>query len=139
MQNRKVEGLVLTPTKELAEQLERWLKTFLPAGRESLVQVVVNDNTTHLAQEDKLSFDTPAVLIGTASRVRAIADKFPHLLDDLKMLVIDEADRVLDLATRYVTEKEKLVREKNPKQSILLLNQLIKKDEAKVCLKMCNK
>ena len=90
--------------------------------------MAVNDNEAHARQEALLAAQTPLVLIGTAARVRSLLPRFPTLLDAVQMVVVDEVDEVLRLPGRYAPLAKLAERARHPKQSELLLNELVLKN-----------
>ncbi|MDH3734166.1 MAG: DEAD/DEAH box helicase [Gemmatimonadota bacterium] len=87
-------GLVITPTRELAQQIGRAVGTY---GGASSIEVVVIHGGTRLGPErEELAFGCD-VLVATPGRLldhlkRGFAD-----LSHVEVLIIDEADRMLDM------------------------------------------
>jgi ATP-dependent RNA helicase RhlE len=87
-------GLVITPTRELAQQIGKAIGTY---GASSSIEVVVIHGGTRLGPErEELAFGCD-VLVATPGRLldhlkRGFAD-----LSHVEVLIIDEADRMLDM------------------------------------------
>jgi len=91
---RAPRGLVITPTRELAQQIGRAVSTY---GAASSIEAVVVHGGTRLGPErEELAFGCD-VLVATPGRLldhlkRGFAD-----LSSIEVLVIDESDRMLDM------------------------------------------
>ncbi|KAF8471501.1 ATP-dependent RNA helicase dbp9 [Gautieria morchelliformis] len=91
---QKTRGLVLVPTRELAEQVAGHLSKLLAyCDKEITVVNVASGGTTHL--QNVLLSDRPDVVIGTPSRALNLLQSKSLLLTGLESLVIDEADLIL--------------------------------------------
>ncbi len=90
-----VQALVLCPTRELAEQVCQSLR--------QLARLLPNIKVLNLSggipikvQLDSLKH-SPHIIVGTPGRVIKLLDKEVISLDKLQTLVLDEADRMLDM------------------------------------------
>jgi ATP-independent RNA helicase DbpA len=90
-----VQALVLCPTRELAEQVSQVLRR--------LARLMPNIKILNLSggmplkpQLDSLSHGAH-IIVGTPGRVQKHLDKESLSLDKLKTLILDEADRMLDM------------------------------------------
>lgn len=90
-----VQALVLCPTRELAEQVSQALR--------QLVRLMSNVKILNLSggipmkpQLDSLKHGAH-IIVGTPGRVQKHLDKASLSLDKLRTLVLDEADRMLDM------------------------------------------
>lgn len=88
------QALILTPTRELAVQVRddvaaigrvKGIKTIAVYGKESFAQ-----------QQEELERKTH-IVVGTPGRVRDHVDKETVMVDDIKYLIIDEADEMLSM------------------------------------------
>ena len=91
----RVQALVLCPTRELADQVSkeiRKLARFLPNIKVSTFcgGVPLRPHLASLGHE-------PHIVVGTPGRVLELAQMDALKLDALRMLVLDEADRMLDM------------------------------------------
>ncbi|WP_163930873.1 DEAD/DEAH box helicase [Paraferrimonas sp. SM1919] len=87
-------ALILTPTRELAKQVYGELKLLLSTTNLKAVLIVGGENFNDQAKA--LSKD-PQIIIATPGRVADHLDKRHFYLNGLEMLILDEADRMLDL------------------------------------------
>lgn len=93
--NYTVQALVLCPTRELAEQVSQVLRQ-LARGIPNVKVLNLSGGTPMKWQLDSLKH--PAhVIVGTPGRVRKHLDRGSLLVDNLQTLVLDEADRMLDM------------------------------------------
>jgi ATP-dependent RNA helicase RhlE len=91
---RKIRSLILTPTRELAIQIN---ESFAAYGRKlGLKHVVIFGGVPQGAQTKALK-DGVDILVATPGRLLdLIEQKYVHL-NDLEIFVLDEADRMLDM------------------------------------------
>ena len=93
--------LILSPTRELASQTAAVIKPLLDAAQLSMAQLT-GGKPVHADAAALAARKPPNVLIGTPGRVadavqRAAQTNNKHVLRKLELLVLDEADRLLDL------------------------------------------
>lgn len=90
-----VQGLVLCPTRELAEQVGQEIRRL--ASRMSNIKVVLLCGGKPFGpQRDSLEHGAH-IVVGTPGRVQDHLQKQSLKLDGLAVLVLDEADRMLDM------------------------------------------
>jgi ATP-dependent RNA helicase RhlE len=111
----KTRGLILVPTRELAAQVDEVLMHF---GRSLGLKtaVVVGGASMHL-QTRALSAK-PHIIVATPGRMIDHLSKRQSLLQDIGVLVLDEADRMLDMGFAPQIEKI-LVRVPRQRQTML--------------------
>uniref|UniRef100_UPI0025FD8D5F ATP-dependent RNA helicase DbpA n=1 Tax=Arenimonas sp. TaxID=1872635 RepID=UPI0025FD8D5F len=90
-----VQALVLCPTRELADQVARELRRLgrlMPNLKVSVFcgGVPLRPHLASLAHP-------PAVVVGTPGRIQELMDEGALTLDPLRVAVLDEADRMLDM------------------------------------------
>ncbi|MBZ6064806.1 DEAD/DEAH box helicase [Aeromonas schubertii] len=90
----RVQGLVLVPTRELATQVSEALQG-LAAGL-GLRLVTLCGGVTQEQQEAELA-QGPQLLVATPGRLRDLLSQQKLTLDTLRLLVLDEADRLLEM------------------------------------------
>ena len=91
--NNGVQALVLTPTRELAEQVATSIRNF---GKNKKLNVLaVYGGVKIEPQMRKLS--TTDVLVGTPGRILDHLNRRTLRLDGIKILVLDEVDRMFDM------------------------------------------
>ncbi|GAQ34614.1 ATP dependent RNA helicase [Aspergillus niger] len=87
-------GLILVPTRELAEQVQNVVTTFAAFCGKDVRSVNLTQKVSEAVQRTMLS-DYPDIVISTPARVIANLGNSSLSLDNLTHLVIDEADLVL--------------------------------------------
>ncbi|NOY70993.1 MAG: DEAD/DEAH box helicase [Gammaproteobacteria bacterium] len=110
-----VRALILTPTRELAQQLAETIKRyaqFLP-----LTITVVYGGVKMSGQERKLKAGAD-IIISTPGRLLEHMEQGSVNLSKVEFLVLDEADRMLDMG--FITDVQSLL-QKTPKQHQTLL------------------
>jgi ATP-dependent RNA helicase SrmB len=90
-------ALFLLPTRELAMQVEKHCRDL--AGFTMITTGVVVGGTPYGEQKAMIR-KNPEILVGTPGRVLEHVSKRSIVLDDLEYLVLDEADRMLDMGFR---------------------------------------
>ena len=95
VQNRHVPVLVLVPTRELALQVEAVFNEFSAGLSEPVKTVAVFGGVSINPQ--MIGMQGVQVLIATPGRLLDLVDHKAVHLAEVKMLVLDEADRMLDL------------------------------------------
>lgn len=101
---RMPRSLVLTPTRELAAQISQNFVTY--AKYHKLEMALLIGGVSAEEQQRKLARSVD-VLIATPGRLLDLFDRGSLLLNDAKFLVIDEADRMLDMG--FIPDVEKIV------------------------------
>jgi ATP-dependent RNA helicase DeaD len=91
-----LQSLVLTPTRELAEQVMNSLKKF--SKHKALHIIPVYGGVSINPQIDALR--TADVVVGTPGRILDHLERRTIRLDKVKVLVLDEADRMFDMGFR---------------------------------------
>jgi ATP-dependent RNA helicase DeaD len=92
--HNRVQALILCPTRELCMQITRDIKQFskyLPAVR----SVAIYGGSSMYQQVKKLQ-DGAQIVVGTPGRVTDLVKRGKLVLKDVKWLVLDEADDMLD-------------------------------------------
>ncbi|SNZ09145.1 ATP-dependent RNA helicase DeaD [Persephonella hydrogeniphila] len=92
---RKIQALVLVPTRELAIQVTKEIKDI---GREKrLFALAIYGGKSIKHQIDFLKKGKDVVVVGTPGRVRDLIERGVLDLSNVKIFVLDEADRMLDM------------------------------------------
>jgi ATP-dependent RNA helicase RhlE len=95
------EALILVPTRELALQVAEALETF--AGAKQLQVGLAYGGTPVGSQAKKLR--GAHIVVATPGRLQDLVDRRLLSLDGIQILVLDEADRMLDMGFRPQVEK----------------------------------
>ena len=102
--SRMPRSIVLAPTRELASQVADSFETY--GKYHKLTMALLIGGVPYAPQEKKLDRGVD-VLIATPGRLLDHCDRGKVILTDTKMLVIDEADRMLDMG--FIPDVERLV------------------------------
>jgi ATP-dependent RNA helicase RhlE len=87
-------GLVLAPTREIAQQTQATFEKFgTPRGVTSVVLI----GGVNMRDDDKALATYPQVIVATPGRLCDHLDRGNIWLDFIEMVVLDEADRMLDM------------------------------------------
>jgi ATP-dependent RNA helicase DeaD len=89
-----VQGLVLVPTRELAHQVASDLSRY---GKYLSIRVLAVYGGQPIYGQMQALQDTVHIVVGTPGRVIDHISRGTLVLDDVKMVVLDEADRMLDM------------------------------------------
>jgi ATP-dependent RNA helicase RhlE len=90
----RVRALILSPTRELAIQLHKNIRTF--AVHTELTTLLVHGGTAYENQVLALRKGID-ILVATPGRMLDLIDRKALSLDQIELFVVDEADRMLDL------------------------------------------
>jgi ATP-dependent RNA helicase RhlE len=109
-EQKTIKTLILTPTRELAIQID---ESFAAYGRHAgLKHLVIFGGVSQNPQTDALKRGVD-ILVATPGRLLDLMNQGFIRLDHLKILVLDEADRMLDMG--FVHDVKKIIA-KVPKQ-----------------------
>jgi len=89
------QALILCPTRELADQVGKELRK-LARSTPNIKLVLLCGGKPFRAQKDSLEHGGH-IIVGTPGRIQDHLDRGTLILDGLKTLVLDEADRMLDM------------------------------------------
>jgi superfamily II DNA/RNA helicase len=114
---RMPRSLVLAPTRELAAQVA---ENFDVYGKYHNLTKALLVGGESVIEQKKLLDNGVDVLIATPGRLLDLFDRGAILLNDIKILVIDEADRMLDMG--FIPDIEKIVSFIPPMRQTLLFS-----------------
>ncbi|MCM2343492.1 MAG: DEAD/DEAH box helicase [Alphaproteobacteria bacterium] len=114
---RMPRSLILSPTRELAAQIA---ENFDIYGKYHKLTKVLLVGGESMGDQIKLLERGVDVLIATPGRLLDLFDRGNILLSDIKVLVIDEADRMLDMG--FIPDIEKIVSKVPPMRQTLLFS-----------------
>ncbi len=114
---RMPRSLILEPTRELASQVADNFDTY--GKYHKLTKVLLIGGTT-MNEQIKLVDRGPDVLIATPGRLLDLFDRGRLLMTDVKTLVIDEADRMLDMG--FIPDVERIVSLISPMRQTLFFS-----------------
>jgi len=99
-------GLILAPTRELAEQVATMCEALAAFTQIKVQTVCGGENWSN--QTARLR-KNPEILVGTPGRIKEHLERNTLDFDDLEYLVLDEADRMLDMGFRdevsFITDR----------------------------------
>ncbi|MGF1592126.1 MAG: DEAD/DEAH box helicase [Kiloniellaceae bacterium] len=101
---RMPRSLIIAPTRELAAQVAENFELYGKYGKLSMALLI--GGSSFVEQEQKLNRGVD-VLIATPGRLIDLFERGKILLADVKILVIDEADRMLDMG--FIPDVERIV------------------------------
>lgn len=114
---RMPRSLILSPTRELAAQIAGDFDTY---GKYSKLSKALLIGGASMDKQIKLLERGVDVLIATPGRLLDLFDRGKILLNDIKILVIDEADRMLDMG--FIPDIEKICSLLPPTRQTLLFS-----------------
>ncbi|TDQ11832.1 DEAD/DEAH box helicase [Pedobacter metabolipauper] len=103
VKNRHVNVLVLTPTRELAEQVKEVFKTFSKALTQPVKTLAVYGGVSINPQ--MMALQGVHVLVATPGRLLELVDSNSVSLASIQTLVLDEADKMLNLGFKEEVNK----------------------------------
>src|ERR1700758_4301990 len=99
-----VQGLVLTPTRELCIQVTQALRTY---GQRKGVDVVAVFGGAPIRSQQAQLRAGGHVVVGTVGRVKDLISRHSLMLHGARFIVLDEADEMLDLG--FLEDVEKIL------------------------------
>jgi ATP-dependent RNA helicase RhlE len=113
----RVRVLILTPTRELAAQVE---ESFRKYGKYTDLRVVPIFGGVGIEPQSKALLDGVDVVVATPGRLLDHMERQNVSFDDLEVLVLDEADRMLDMG--FAPQLNRIVAEIPPYRQTLLFS-----------------
>ena len=118
-----VQALVLAPTRELSEQVDREFR-LLAGGSPCETVLVVGGRP--LGPQIKGLERCPQVVIGTPGRIIDLIQRKVLILNKISTIVLDEADRMLDIGFRK--DIERILRSCSSEHQTLLLSATLEEE-----------
>jgi ATP-dependent RNA helicase RhlE len=113
----RVRVLILTPTRELAAQVE---ESFRKYGKYTTLRVVPIFGGVGIEPQSKSLRAGVDVVVATPGRLLDHMERQNVVFDDLEVLVLDEADRMLDMG--FAPQLNRIVKEIPPYRQTLLFS-----------------
>jgi ATP-dependent RNA helicase DeaD len=114
--NHGIQALVLTPTRELAEQVAKSIKNFSKYKQLFVTSIYggvsMNPQVDHLRRAE--------VVVATPGRLLDHLERRNLSLQHLKILVLDEADRMFDMG--FIEDVQKIISQCNRERQTLLFS-----------------
>jgi ATP-dependent RNA helicase RhlE len=101
----KGRGLVLVPTRELANQIDEDLAKFVRAFKLRTAVVIGGESMSRQIAQLR---ENPHVIIATPGRLNDFIEQRKVRLADISILVLDEADRMLDMG--FLPQIERIIK-----------------------------
>lgn len=129
-EEKKPQVLILTPTRELAVQVREDITNI---GRFKRIKAVaVYGKEPFTKQKDELKQKTH-VVVGTPGRVMDHIERETLVLDQIKYLIIDEADEMLNRG--FINEVEAIIKEVPSTRVTMIFSATLPKDVESLCHK----
>ena len=127
----KVSGLILTPTRELAQQVSEVCKSLL--GYKSNINLALIVGGASMRNQLVQLKKRPKIIIGTPGRINDLLEKKSLILKYFNYFVLDEADRMLDMG--FQDQVEKIIQYLPIKRQSLLFSATLPKEIIKLSSK----
>jgi ATP-dependent RNA helicase RhlE len=124
-QGRGPRALVLTPTRELALQVETSIRTY---GRHLRLTSAVILGGAPMGQQIRAMKGRPDILVATPGRLLDLIRQNHVRLDAVEILVLDEADRMLDMG--FIHDVRAIVSKVRARRQTLLFSATLSSDVA---------
>ena len=129
-EERKPQALILTPTRELAAQVREDITNI---GRfKRLKATAVYGKEPFAKQKEELQQKTH-IVVGTPGRVKDHIERGTLVLDQIKYLIIDEADEMLNMG--FIDEVEGIIEELPANRATMVFSATLPKDVETLCHK----
>ncbi len=119
-ERRGVQSLILTPTRELAEQVAGEIKKI---GRQRRVKVEAFYGGKSIMPQAKALEQGVHIVVGTPGRILDLIGRRMLRLDRVTMFVLDEADRMLDMG--FIDDIREIIRELPTERQTMLFSATI--------------
>ncbi len=123
LKNRSERVLIMVPTRELAIQIESECKE-LAHGLNVLSVCVVGGVRAH--PQLSVLRRNPQVVIGTPGRLKDMMERRALILDDFGIVVLDEADRMLDMG--FIQDMRLILSKMSKERHTLFFSATLSKD-----------
>lgn len=127
-QENRPQALILTPTRELADQVKQDIMNIGKFKR--IKAIAIYGKQPFEKQKVQLTYKNH-VVVGTPGRVMDHIEKQTIDLEQVKILVIDEADEMLSMG--FIEQVEKIIRELPKHRMTLLFSATLPKDVESLC------
>jgi len=117
-----IQALILTPTRELAEQVATSIRNF---GKNKGLNVLTIYGGVKIEPQIKKVF-TADIVVGTPGRIIDHLDRRTLRLNKIKFLVLDEVDRMLDMG--FSRDVDKIIHECPKERQTMMFSATISQD-----------
>lgn len=130
----RMRALILTPTRELAAQIEESIKTY--SKNLKLFSAVIFGGVGHRQQIMNMGKGVD-ILIATPGRLLDLMDDGHILFEQLEVFVLDEADRMLDMG--FINDVKKIINKLPKERQTLLFSATMPSDISNLAATLLNK
>lgn len=104
LRGKRIRALILTPTRELAAQVEESIRRY---GKYLNLSSMAMYGGVDSEQQKKALFEGIDILVATPGRLLDMAHQRALYFDEVEMLILDEADRMLDMG--FIADINKII------------------------------
>ena len=119
----KPRAIIMVPTRDLGEQVSKVFKTYTHDTRLRVRPALGGMEFEHVRRNVGTAFE---ILLATPGRLIQLLDKNLLDLTDVKILIFDEADQMLDQG--FLTDSNRIVSECNPDIQMALFSATVSKN-----------
>ncbi len=127
-QDKRVQGLVLVPTRELAVQVAKHIGLLAKYAKLRVLPVYGGES---IGRQVQALASGVQIVVGTPGRLIDLIERRVLNLSSVKFLVLDEADRMLDMG--FIEDIEYILSKVPPNRQTSLFSATIDKTVMKVC------
>jgi ATP-dependent RNA helicase DeaD len=127
-EEKKPQALILTPTRELAVQVRDDITNI---GRFKRIKAMAVYGKEPFAKQREELKQKTHVVVGTPGRVMDHIERETLILDQIKYLIIDEADEMLNMG--FIDEVEKIINELPLNRVTMVFSATLPKDVENLC------
>lgn len=124
LKNRHINALILVPTRELAEQVQTVLSTFVKHSSSSIKTLAVYGGSSINPQ--MMAMQGVNILVATPGRLIELVESNAVHLSNVQTLILDEADKMLSLG--FKEEVNKIISLLPKKRQNILLSATLNSD-----------
>ncbi|MNO63558.1 ATP-dependent RNA helicase DbpA [compost metagenome] len=132
-EENRPQALILTPTRELADQVTQ---DIMNIGRYKRIKATAVYGKQPFARQKVQLQQRNHVIVGTPGRLIDHIEKQTIDLEQIKFLVIDEADEMLNMG--FIEHVEKIIRELPRNRMTMLFSATLPSDVERLCHKYMN-
>ena len=129
-EEKKPQALILTPTRELAVQVREDITNI---GRFKRIKAMAVYGKEPFAKQKEELKQKTHVVVGTPGRVMDHIERGTLILDQIKYLIIDEADEMLNMG--FIKEVEAIIKELPSNRVTMVFSATLPKDVENLCHK----
>jgi ATP-dependent RNA helicase DeaD len=127
-EEKNPQALILTPTRELAVQVREDITNI---GRFKRIKAMAVYGKEPFAKQKEELKQKTHIVVGTPGRVKDHIERGTLVLDQIKYLIIDEADEMLNMG--FINEVEGIIKELPSNRITMVFSATLPKDVEKLC------